>query len=306
MVDPRQSIHQEPTWLLVGRGCQALGQPSRWTTVTPGAREPQPPQLSWLVGKEIWHHCFPASEVCDVLGVGRFSSPDHHLCWGKEPSKLPGLPATRQTLGIFLENCSSILSQSCWYFKFLFQVGTNPNSGFGHFCLKQRIFLCMVPIVIMYDKILWILFRHLCLCICDFPILIKSNIFGIAHKKKLFTVNMYIIFLITWKTLKKYHFVLRWAIQVLHERMGLKGKELVLRKWAFIVKQKNNSEGGALSKTKLHVMSSLFHFSRNLFAFIITFLKSKTLPFIPLLFRMLSGTVYSFCFSVVAKLMGFS
>lgn len=194
MVDPRQSIHQEPTWLLVGRGCQALGQPSRWTTVTPGAREPQPPQLSWLVGKEIWHHCFPASEVCDFLGVGRFSSPDHHLCWGKEPSKLPGLPATRQTLGIFLENWSSILSQSCWYFKFLFQVGTNPNSGFGHFCLKQRIFLCMVPVVIMYDKILWILFRHLCLCICDFPILIKSNIFGIAHKKAIHCKYVYNFF----------------------------------------------------------------------------------------------------------------
>lgn len=60
--------------------------------------------------------------------------------------------------------------------------------------------------------------------------------------------------------------------------MGLKGKGLDLWKWTFIVKQKNNSEGEALSKTKLHVMS-LFHFSKNLFAFVITFPKSKITAF---------------------------
>lgn len=42
---------------------------------------------------------------------------------------------------------------------------------------------------------------------------------------------------------------------------------------------KNNSEGGALSKAKLHVMSSLFHFSKDIFALIITFLKSEITAF---------------------------
>lgn len=110
----------------------------------------------------------------------------------------------------------------------------------------------------------------------------------------------------TWKSLKKYRFIWRWAIWVLHERMGLKGKELVLWKWTFIVKLKNNSEGEALSKTKLHVISSYFVSVRISLPLSLCFWSPKSLPFIPLLFRMLSGTVYSFCFSVVTKSMGFS
>lgn len=117
---------------------------------------------------------------------------------------------------------------------------------------------------------------------------------------------MYIIFLITWKTLKKYHFILKWTIQVLHERMGLKGKELVLWKWIFIVKQKNNSEEGALSKTKLHVMSSLFHFTKNLFAFIITFLKSKITAFHSSFIQGAFWNCVFIWFSVETKLTGFS
>lgn len=81
-----------------------------------------------------------------------------------------------------------------WCFHCLFQIGTKPNSGFCHFCPKQRICLCMVLVVITNDKILWILFRRLHLCICDFPILTKSNIFDIAHKKKLLTLNMLFFF----------------------------------------------------------------------------------------------------------------
>lgn len=86
-------------------------------------------------------------------------------------------------LGRILENWSSFLAQSCWYFKFLFQTETKPNSRFHHFCPKQHICLCMVLVVIVGYKILWILFKYLFPCVCDFSVLIKSNIFDIVQKK---------------------------------------------------------------------------------------------------------------------------
>lgn len=143
----------------------------------------QEPMSSWhhsCPGKEVEHDQFLASYICDFLCIGGFVSPDHCLNWD-ESSKLTGFPAMWQNFRrIVLElELNSLTDIDVTIF--LFQIETKTNPGFCYFCPKQCIYLCMVLVVIMKDKILWILFRHLHLCICDFPILVMSNLFGTAH-----------------------------------------------------------------------------------------------------------------------------
>lgn len=176
------------------------------------------------------------------------------------------------------------------------------NSGFCRSCPKQCICLCTVLVEIMNDKILWILYKHLSMCICGLNSLQTVSLLFFIFKKLVACKYACNSFKLLLRLLKEYHFILRWAIQELHKRMNLKGKKNPgLWIWTFIVKRKNNSERGAFSKTKLHVIPSLFHISKNLLTFVLTFLKPKSLPFSSLLFRMHSGTLYSFCFPIVKK-----
>lgn len=150
-------------------------------------------QMDWCDTKRPWAPAVlaswqrsPTSQVSSILGMWFFCVLEALflltiVCTKTSLPSFQGFLLCNKLSGRLFENWSLILSQTCWHYNFLFQTGTNTNPGFCYFCPKQCIYLCMVLAVIMKDKILWILFRHLHLCICDFPVLITSNLFGIAH-----------------------------------------------------------------------------------------------------------------------------
>lgn len=139
------------------------------------------------------HHSCPlpdwqrswTSPVSSILGMWffvywRIFFSDHCLCWDKS-SKLSGFLVMWQTFRQIAWELELNSVTDTLMLQFFVADWNKSNPGFCHFCPKQCIYLCMVLAVIIKDKILWILFRHLHQCICDFPILITSNFFHIEH-----------------------------------------------------------------------------------------------------------------------------
>lgn len=153
------------------------------------------------------------------LCIGGFVSPDHCLNWD-ESSELTGFPAMWQNFRWIVWELELNSLPDIDVTIFLFQIETKTNPGFCYFCPKQCIYLCMVLVVIMKDKILWILFRHPHLCICDFPILVNCTL------KKLLTVKMHLIFLNYLENFMEIPFCFEISYSIITWEDGFKRKEV--------------------------------------------------------------------------------